>query len=119
MLILILLVIIIAPLLIQKYKWKKEEEEIGKAYTETSIKYLISIFFSIVASIAIAWEADFPASSGHGGFIYLIGPGIIGIIVMLIYLGSLTTFPEKKVIFGIVAILVNLGIGIYFMFSTF
>ena len=117
MIIIILLTIIIAPLIIHKLKWKAQEEEIEKAYTETSIKYLISIFFSIVASIAIALRADIPASSGHGGFIYIIGPGFIGILVMLIYMGSLSMFPEKKVKFGIIAILVNLVVGIYFMFS--
>jgi len=105
------------PLIIHKLKWKEKEEEIDKAYTETSIKYLISVFFSIVASIAIALKADISASSGHGGFIYIIGPGFIGILVMLVYMGSLSMFPEKKVKFGIIAILVNLGVGIYFMFN--
>ena len=119
MLIIILLIIIIAPLIIHKLKWKTEEEEFQKSYTETSIKYMISIFFSIVASITIALKADIPASSGHGGFIYFIGPGIIGILVMFAYIGSLSLFPEKKVKFGIISILVNLGVGIYFMFNTF
>lgn len=104
------------PLIIHKLKWK-EEEEIDKAYTETSIKYLISIFLSIIASITIALEADIPASSGHGGLILIFGPGIIGILVMFVYMGSLSIFPEKKVIFGIIAILINLGVGIYFMIS--
>jgi uncharacterized Tic20 family protein len=119
MLIIIILVIIIAPLIIHKFKWKKEEEEIGKAYTETSIKYLISIFFSIVASIAIALKADISPSSGHGAYIYIIGPGFFGALVMIVYMVSLSIFPEKKVIFGIIAILVNLGIGVYFIFSSF
>ena len=105
------------PLIIHKLKWKEEKEEIDKAYTETSIKYLISIFFSIVASIAIAWEADIPASSGHGGLILIFGPGFMGILVMFVYIVSLSSFPEKKVIFGIIAILINLGVGTYFMIN--
>ena len=103
------------PLIIHKLKWKEKEEKIDKAYTETSIKYLISIFFSIIASIAIAWEADIPASSGHGGFILIFGPGIMGILVMLVYIVSLSVFPAKKVILGIISILINLGVGAYFM----
>ncbi|PKQ45507.1 hypothetical protein [Confluentibacter flavum] len=117
MIITILLVIIIAPLVIQKIKWKEDEEKIEEAYTETSIKYIISIFFSIVASTVIALKANIPASSGHGGFIYIIGPGFLGILVLIAYLVCLSTFPEKKVIIGITAILINLSIGIWFMFS--
>ena len=119
LIIILLLVIVIAPLIIQKLKWKKEEEEKGKAYTETSIKYLISIFFSIIASIAIALKADISPSSGHGGFLYIIGPGLIGILIMIVYMASLSTFPKKKEMFGIIAILINLGVGIYFMLSVF
>ena len=119
MVILTLLIVIIFPLTVHHFKWKKEKEKIEKTFTETSIKYIISIFLSIPTSIAIALKADISPSSNHGGFIYIIGPAIFGIIVLLGYISSLPFFPKKKIIFGILSILINLGVGIYFMLSDF
>jgi len=90
-----------------------------KSFTSTSIHLLIAVFMSIILSVAIALNAEIPASSGHGGFINIIGPGIYGLIVLVLYLVFLRIWPEWKFLFGLVCIITNISIGFYFMLTDF
>ncbi|MEM9076344.1 MAG: hypothetical protein AAGC43_04855 [Bacteroidota bacterium] len=90
-----------------------------KRFDEVSITFIVLIFISIIFSISIALMADIPASSGHGGLIYVIGPGFIGLLLIIAYLVVLITKPQWKYIFGTVFIVVNLVTGFIFMNTAF
>ena len=116
-----IIVIILFAIIFQVVSAVKEMKADIKesAYTKLSIHLLIAVFMSVLLSISIALNADIPASSGHGGFIYILGPGAIGIIVLVLYLLLLPIWPQKKVILGLNSILINIIIGFYFMFTDF
>jgi hypothetical protein len=86
-----------------------------KVFTQVNLKFLVAIFFSIFVSIWIALKADMPDSIGFGGFIYIIGPGLIGLFIMILYLIFSMIKPKWKIILGILSILLNIGIGFYYM----
>ena len=90
-----------------------------KAFDEISSTFLVLIFLSIIVSIWIALQADMPGSIGHGGFFYIIYPGIIGIAILLLYLVSLFIIPKWKTVLGWTCILINLITGICFMHIEF
>jgi len=97
----------------------KELEEKNKAYTELSIKILIIVFFSIVASVVISLQKEIPASSGHGGFVYIIIPAMIGSLVFFLYLISLTIDPKRKISLGIISVMLNLVTGMICSITEF
>lgn len=86
-------------------------EEIEKSFTELSIKILIIVFLSIVASVVISLQKDIPASSGHGGFVYIIFPAMVGFLVFFLYIVSLKIEPKRKILFGIISVILNLATG--------
>lgn len=90
-----------------------------RRFDEISITFIILIIISIIFSISIALMADIPDSSGHGGFIYIIGPGFIGLVLLLIYLVFLGPKPQWKSIAGATIIIINLIVGLIFMNTTF
>ncbi|MCR9263040.1 hypothetical protein [Flagellimonas pelagia] len=90
-----------------------------KSFDEVSITFIVLIFISIIFSISIALMADISASSGHGGLIYVIGPTLVGLLLIVIYLVVLITKPQWKYIFGTAFIIANLITGFIFMNTTF
>ena len=114
---LIFLVIIIYTIF--KRNKNLEEKEKEKSFTELSIKFLIIVFFSIIASIIISLEKEIPASSGHGAFVYIIIPGMVGILVFFVYIISLTIEPKRKILFGIISVMLNLAVGIVCSMTEF
>ncbi|RKS42532.1 hypothetical protein BC962_3257 [Gillisia mitskevichiae] len=100
-------------------KSDKKLEEKDKALNDLSIKFLIFIFLSIIASVIISLQADIPPSSGHGGFIYIIIPVITGVSILFLYLISLTIKPRKKIVLGIISIVVNILTGIICSITEF
>lgn len=97
----------------------RQEEKSEKALTSVSIKLIFGIFLSIILSVVIALNADTPPSSGHGGLVLIIGPGAIGLIVLLLYLISLGFKPQKKYILGLTSIFLNVLTGFYYMLFSF
>tara|TARA_R110002051_G_scaffold78683_1_gene142294 strand:+ start:1250 stop:1552 length:303 start_codon:yes stop_codon:yes gene_type:complete len=89
-----------------------------KPFTEISYTFLVLIFISIIASISIAMMADMPDSIGFGGFVYLIGPLLIGIVILVLYISMLFFKPKWKTILGTVAIIINICVGLYFMIAV-
>ena len=73
-----------------------------------------AILISILFSIAISLRADIPSSSNHGGFVYIIGPTIIGIVVLSFYLLALEYRPHQKFNLGLLAIFIILCGGVYY-----
>lgn len=94
---------------------KNMKAEDNKTFSQVNLKFLVAIFFSIFISIWIALKADKPDSIGFGGFIYIIGPGLIGVFTMILYLIFSMIKPKWKIILGILSILFNIGIGFYYM----
>ncbi|NAS13688.1 hypothetical protein [Poritiphilus flavus] len=90
-----------------------------KSFDEVSMTFIALIFISIILSISIALMADISPSSGHGGFIYIIIPGLIGLLSLLVYVVLIAIKPRFKYIFGIAFILANLIAGYVMMNSTF
>lgn len=111
----LIFVIILFQVISAVREMKSDNKE--KAFTKSSIHLLIAVFFSILLSIGIALKAEIPASSGHGGFLYIIAPLIFGILIFVIYLAFLRISPEWKLFSGLISILMNIGIGFYFMFT--
>ena len=97
----------------------RRELKMNKAITEVSIKLIFGIVLSIILSVIIALNADIPPSAGHGGFVLIIGPGVIGLIVLLSFLIFLGIRPQKKYVLGLISIILNLVIGFYYMLSSF
>ena len=93
--------------------------KVERIFNEISITYLILIFISILFSITIALQADISDSSGHGGLIYIIGPGLLGLLIIIFYLISLFISPKSNTILGITSIVINIIIGFIFMFTEF
>jgi hypothetical protein len=104
--------------IVSAYRAIKDDEK-NKAFSLVSIHLLIAVFISIILSAIIGFHADFLPSSGHGGFIHIIGPGIFGLIVFFTYLILLRIFPNSKFILGLVSILINISIGFYFLTTDF
>ncbi|MDO1500946.1 hypothetical protein Q2T40_12470 [Winogradskyella maritima] len=108
----ILISFILYPIFSAKAQLDKDNKE--KPYTTVTILMAMAIFLSIILSIAIALNADMPASIGHGGFMYIIGPGFYGILVLILYLVSVGVRPEWKFVSGLACILINISIGFYY-----
>jgi len=97
----------------------RQEDKKQKAITDVSIKLIFGIFLSIILSVLIAVNADIPPSAGHGFYIWIIGPGLMGLMILLFYLTSLIVKPQQKYILGLTSIFLNVFIGFYFMLSSF
>ena len=115
----IIIIFILIPIISAGVDLKNNVIELDKAFTSASTKIIFAVFLSIVLSVAIALNAYISASSGHGGFIYIIGPCAFGIIVLILYLASLGIRPKWKFVLGLLSILLNICIGFYFMFTNF
>ena len=113
----VLIFVFIAIIIASATKDRREQKE-HKAITEVSIKLIFGIVLSIILSVLIALNADISPSAGHGGFLYIIGPGIIGSIILIFYLISLGFKPELKYSVGLISILSNILVGIFYMFSS-
>ena len=111
---LVLIIIIVASATKDRTKQKNL-----KAITEVSIKLIFGIVLSIILSVIIALNADISPSAGHGGFIHIIGPGIIGLIILLFYLISLGFKPDLKYPIGLASIFLNVIVGTSYMVSSF
>ncbi|WP_162623213.1 hypothetical protein [Confluentibacter sediminis] len=110
----ILVVFILYPII--SAKGQLNDDNKNKPYTSVTILMGMAIFISIILSIVIALNADMPASIGHGGFMYIIGPCFYGILVLILYLISVGVRPDWKFILGLVCVLINVCIGfIYFI----
>ena len=97
----------------------KKLEEKEKALTDSSIKLLFFTFLSIIASVIISLQADIEPSFGHGGFIYIIIPIMVGVPILFLYLISLTIKPSKKIILGVISIVLNILTGIICSMTDF
>jgi hypothetical protein len=115
MIVLLIPLIIFVTLIVLIALSDKKKSERDKAFTETSIKFLIGVFFSGLASIIIALNADMPDNIGFGGFIYIIGPGVGGLLILYAYLISLWLYPKQKLKLGIISITLNIAVGFIFM----
>ena len=110
----ILLIFILYPILSAKEQLTDDNK--NKPYTSVTTLMGIAVFISIILSIVIALNADMPASIGHGGFMYIIGPGFYGILVLILYSVSVGVRPDWKFISGLVCVLINISIGlVYFI----
>jgi hypothetical protein len=110
----LLLVFLLYPIISAKTQLNDDNKK--KALTSVTALMSLAIFMSIVFSVVIALNADMPASIGHGGFMYIIGPSFYGLLVLIFYLVSLGVRPDFKFALGIISILINLLIGcIYFL----
>ena len=118
---LIIFIVFLVIIIFTIFKKNKnlEEKEKEKSFTELSIKFLIIVFFSIVASIIISFEKEIPASSGHGAFVYIIIPGMVGVLVFFVYIISLIIEPKRKILFGIISVMLNLLTGIICSMTEF
>ncbi len=114
MIITIILAVVVAILIISAQK-HAQDEEITRSFTDSSYQILFAILLSIILSVSIALQADIPASSGHGGFVYIIIPSICGIGVLIGYFISLFALPKKKLLMGLIGILINICVGIIVM----
>ncbi|TRO66808.1 hypothetical protein [Christiangramia sabulilitoris] len=120
-----MVLILLIPILLFSflvYGISKNDKKLGeqdKALTDSSIKLLTFTFLSIIASVIISLQADIPASSGHGGFIYIIIPVISGVAILFLYLISLTIKPRKKIILGVLSIVLNIITGIICSITDF
>lgn len=93
------------------------EDNEKKAFTSVTGLMSIAILFSILLSVIIALNADMPADIGYGGFEYIFGPGIFGILILILYLIAVGVKPNLKFIIGIISALINLGIGFFYFFN--
>tara|TARA_R100000935_G_scaffold6226_1_gene13684 strand:- start:343 stop:711 length:369 start_codon:yes stop_codon:yes gene_type:complete len=110
---------ILIPIISAREDLKNNDIELNKAFNSASIKLIFALLLSVFLSVAIALNANIPASSGHGGFIYILGPFIFGIIILILYIAFLIICPKRKFILGIISTIVNICTGFYFMFSDF
>ncbi|WP_228853490.1 hypothetical protein [Aegicerativicinus sediminis] len=90
------------------------EDNKTKPFTSVSALMLMAIIISIFLSTTIALNAEISASSGHGGFIYIIYPSLYGIIILMGYLVSLGLIPKWKYALGISCVLLNIVIGLIY-----
>ncbi|MCK0109344.1 hypothetical protein MWU58_08565 [Flavobacteriaceae bacterium S0825] len=93
------------------------EDNRKKAFTSVTALMSFAIFISIILSVVIALNADMPQSIGYGGFDYIIRPSIFGILVLILYLSSVGAKPNLKFTLGLVSILINVCIGLVFLFN--
>ena len=117
MFIALILIFIISPVILAGRYFNDVDKE--KPFTSVSLQLLFAVFMSILLAVAIALNADIPASSGHGGLIYIIGPSLFGLFVFILYLASLGIRPKLKFVLGLVSILINISIGFYYMLTDF
>ena len=98
-------------------KSQLEDDNKHKPYTTVTTLMGVAIFLSIILSIVIALNADMPASIGFGGFMYIIGPGFYGILVLILYLIAVKERPDWKFISGLVCVFINVVIGLIYFFK--
>lgn len=112
------LICFIAYLLISAWTDIKKED-IDRPFTSASYQLLFALILSVIASITIALHADIPDSSGHGGFVYLIMPAIYGLGILVLYIISLLVKPHTKFFLGVLAIVLNIGVGLIVMSTDY
>jgi len=86
---------VIYPVISAKIQLKKTDD--GKAFTSVTAIMSIAIVMSTLLSIVIALQAEMPPSIGFGGFYYIFGPGILGIIVLVFYFIGIQTSKEIRI----------------------
>ena len=112
---------LVSFILILVYAATKAEsnDEKEKVFNSVSLKLIFAIILSIILSIAIALNADIPDSIGHGGFTYIIAPAIFGFVILSLYSLAIVLRPKRKFTFGLLSIILNIVIGLYYMISDF
>ncbi|WP_422008366.1 hypothetical protein [Roseivirga pacifica] len=89
----------------------------GEKYLdEITAKVFSGILISVVLSFVISSSADIPEGAGLGGLAWLFGPLFFGAISVFLYLFTLALFKKTKVGAGIVCVIFNIGVGVYFYF---
>ena len=93
----------------------KRETELSKKYlTEQTITIVGGIFLSVIVSLTISLNADIPDGYGLGGLLWIFGPVFFGAISILAYLIGLLLNRKLRIYGGLVCILFNIGVGIYY-----
>ena len=110
----IVLSIFVLYLIINAWSEVKNEEP-TKRFTSVSYQLLFALVLSTIISITIALQADIPASSGHGGFVYIIVPALWGIGIFILYFISLLALPKHKFLLGLLGIMANVCVGLVVM----
>lgn len=114
-LILVILVFLVYPIFSARNQLI--EDNAKKPYTSVTVLMAVSILISIVLSIVIALNADMPNDIGFGGFTYIIGPSLWGIVVLIFYLISVGSKPNLKFPLGIICVLTNIVIGFNYCYD--
>lgn len=73
-----------------------------------------SVVMSTLLSIIIALNANISPSSGHGGFIYIFGPGVSGIAIVTLHVVFVKIIPKLKFTLGLISIYINIAVGFMF-----
>lgn len=79
-------------------------------------KFLLGLFTSTLVSFGISMSTDIPDSAGLGGFLWIVGPFVSGIICTFIYLILIMISIKIKKYAGWACISFNLATGIYLFF---
>lgn len=107
--------IIVAIILWELRKKDKERfEESQKVLNEKTIIITIIIFLSIIVSLTISFSADVPNSYELGGLLWIFGPIFFGAITIIAFFILLLIAPKSKIYAGVICVMFNIGVGIYY-----
>lgn len=118
-LILLVPVLILVLLLYTINKEDRKREYENKALNNRGQLMFIFVIISVVVSLIISLNADYPSSSNHGAIIYIIYPLGFGFLMTMSYLLALIVNPNLRFEAGYVAIAANVLFGVYMLFGTF